>query len=106
MLDLEKEIEKLQNCVIIYKNGRPKVCKTLDLPIVYECQEMSIGKVLENLDNKINSQNNVIEIQSKQIEVLRQVNRKLIEAIKKNNAVSLINNTNLTEAIKELGGNI
>ena len=104
--NLEKEIEKLQNCVIIYKNGKPKAVKTLELPIVYECQEMSIGQVLKLLENKIENQDNIIEIQSKQIKALHDINTKIIELIKKNNLVTNVNNINIMESIRELGGNI
>lgn len=104
--NLEKEIEKLENCVIIYKNGKPKAVKTLELPIVYECQEMSIGQVLKLLETKIEMQNNTIEIQSKQIKSLHDINTKIIELIKKNNLVTNVNNINIMESIRELGGNI
>lgn len=104
--NLEKEIEKLENCVIIYKNGKPKAVKTLELPIVYECQEMSIGQVLKLLETKIEMQNNTIEIQSKQIKALHDINTKIIELIKKNNLVTNVNNINIMESIRELGGNI
>ena len=67
--NLEKEIEKLENCVIIYKNGKPKAVKTLELPIVYECQEMSIGQVLKLLETKIEMQNNTIEIRTLQVKI-------------------------------------
>ena len=104
--NLEKEIEKLENCVIIYKNGKPKAVKTLELPIVYECQEMSIGQVLKLLETKMEMQNNTIEIQSKQIKDLHDINTKIIELIKKNNLVTNVKNINIMESIRELGGNI
>lgn len=104
--NLEKEIAKLQNCVIIYKNGKPKAVKTLELPIVYECQEMSIGQVLKLFETKMENQNNIIEIQSKQIKALHDINTKIIELIKKNNLVTNVNNINIMESIRELGGNI
>ena len=104
--NLEKEIEKLENCVIIYRNGKPKAVKTLELPIVYECQEMSIGQVLKLLETKMELQNNIIETQSKQIKALHDINTKIIELIKKNNLVTNVNNINIMESIRELGGNI
>ena len=103
---IENDIKNLKNCVIIYMNGKPKAIETLDLPITYNAEIYTIGKVLEKLEQKIDNQDKIIDIQNKQIQTLREVNFKVIEAIKKNNIVSNINNANLMEAIKDLGGNI
>lgn len=104
--NLEKEIAELKNCLIVFKNGKPKAISTLQLPIVYKCKIKQLGDVLESLEKKIDNQDKVIEKQNEQIMLLRQINFKLIEAIKKNNVVNNINNANVIEAIKELGGNI
>ena len=103
---IESDIAELKNCLLVYKNGKPKVVRTLEIPIIYNCQTLQLSQVLESLENKIKNQDEVIEIQSQQINKLREINFKLIEAIKKNNVVSNINNVNVIEAIKDLGGNI
>ena len=105
-ITIESDIAELKNCLLVYKNGKPKVVRTLEIPIIYNCQTLQLSQVLESLENKIKNQDEVIEIQSQQINKLREINFKLIEAIKKNNVVSNINNVNVIEAIKDLGGNI
>lgn len=103
---IESDIAELKNCLLVYKNGKPKVVRALEIPIIYNCQTLQLGQVLESLENKIKNQDGIIEIQTQQINKLREINLKLIEAIKKNNVVNNINNANVIEAIKDLGGNI
>lgn len=103
---LENDVKKLKNCIIIFKNGKPKAVPSLEIPITYNGEVQTIGQVLSGLNSKIENQDNIIEIQSKQIQTLREINTMIIDAIKKNNIVSNINNVNIMESIKELGGNI
>ena len=103
---LESDIAELKNCLVIYKNGKPKVVSTLQIPITYNCQTKQLGEVLNLLENRIKNQDGIIKIQNQQINKLREINLKLVEAIKKNNVVNNINNANIIEAIKDLGGNI
>lgn len=104
--NLEKQINEAKDCVIVYKNGKPAVVTIIDLPITYNGRTMTIGEVFADYERKIKDYHNEINLIKDALKTLHQIAIKTTESIKKSNIVNAVNTENITETIKEMGGNI
>lgn len=90
------------NKVIMETNERTKEKATELLKNIIIDDNISVGDLLKSHNNLVK----IVEKQEEQIKVLQKVNIQLIKAIKQVNLVAKVNNINIIESIKELGGNI
>ena len=104
--NLENQISEAKDCVIVYKNGKPAVVKIIDLPIIHNGTEMTIGEVFEDYKRQIKEFTDDIDLLKLNISKLYNILIKTIEFMQKSNVVNAVNNENLTQTIKEMGGNI
>lgn len=88
--------------VILETNERTKEKTTEYIKDIVIDDDFTVGDLLESHKQLID----IVNKQEEQIKILQQVNTQLIEAIKQVNIVSKVNNINIIESIKELGGNI
>lgn len=104
--NLEKQINEAKDCVVVYKNGKPAVVKIIDLPIIHNNKEMTIGEALNDYQRKLNDFNADINLIKESISKLLNISVKTIEFMQKINVANAVNTENLTQTIKEMGGNI
>ena len=104
--NLEKQINEAKDCVIVYKNGKPAVVSIIDLPIIHNGTMMTIGEVFKDYERKLKDFTNDINLIKESISKLLNISVKTIEFMQKSNVVNAVNTENLTQTIKEMGGNI
>lgn len=104
--NLEKQINEAKDCVIVYKNGKPAIVKIIDLPVIHNGTEMTIGEVFDDYKRQIKDFTNEINTIKTAIKTLHQISIKTTDAIQKANVVNAVNNENIIKTIKEMGGNI
>ena len=104
--NIEKQINEAKDCVVVYKNGKPAVVSIIDLPVIHNGTEMTIGEVFDDYKRQIKDFTSEINTIKSAIKTLHQISIKTIETIQKSNVVNAVNNENITQTIKEMGGNI
>ena len=104
--NLEKQINEAKDCVIVYKNGKPAVVSIIDLPIIHSGTMMTIGEVFEDYERKLKDFTSDINLIKAALKKTYEVQVKTIEYMQKSNVVNAVQNENLTQTIKEMGGNI
>ena len=104
--NLEKQINEAKDCVIVYKNGKPAVVSIIDLPIVYNAKLMTIGEVFEDYERKLKDFTSDINLIKESISKLLNISVKTIEFMQKSNVANAVQTENITQTIKEMGGNI
>lgn len=104
--NLEKQINEAKDCVIVYKNGKPAVVSIIDLPIVHNNKIMTIGEVFEDYERKLKDFTSDINLIKESISKLLNISVKTIEFMQKSNVANAVQTENITQTIKEMGGNI
>lgn len=104
--NLEKQINEAKDCVIVYKNGKPAVVSIIDLPIIHNGTMMTIGEVFEDYKRQIKDFTDEIDLLKLNISKLYNILIKTIEFMQKSNVANAVQTENITQTIKEMGGNI
>lgn len=105
-LQIENEIEELKNCIVVYKNGKRKVVKVIDLPLQYQGETLTFEEIINRLNNELNEKQNQIDLANKKINKLHEIIVKLTKTMVDLNKSNNVQTANLQQAISELGGNI
>lgn len=105
-LQIENEIEELKNCIVVYKNGKRKVVKVIDLPLQYRGETLTFEEIINRLNNELNEKQNQIDLANKKINKLHEIIVKLTKTMVDLNKSNNVQTANLQQAISELGGNI
>lgn len=105
-LQIENEIEELKNCIVVYKNGKRKVVKIIDLPLQYRGETLTFEEIINRLNNELTEkQKQIDELKYKNAKLYKLI-IKLAETMTELHKVNNVKTANLEEAINELGGNI
>ena len=105
-LQIENEIEELKNCIVVYKNGKRKVVKVIDLPLQYQGETLTFEEIINRLNNELNEKQSQIDLANKKINKLHEIIVKLTKTMVDLNKSNNVQTANLQQAISELGGNI
>jgi hypothetical protein len=98
--NLEKQINEAKDCVIVYKNGKPAVVKIIDLPVIHNGTEMTIGEVFEDYKRQIKAFTDDVNSLKLNITKLYNISVKLIEFVQKSNVVNAVQIADIKEEIK------
>lgn len=98
--NLESKINEAKDCVIVYKNGKPAIVKIIDLPVIHNGTEMTIGEVFEDYKRQIKEFIKEINLIKLTLKKLYEVQLKTIDFVNTSNTANAVQIADIKEEIK------